>query len=174
MRRTVSGLLAWFVVFGLGVGGWQVLAPRSFYEDFPGFGRHWVSVDGPYNEHLLRDVGQGNTAIGVVALVALSTGGVWLARATGLAAVVAYLPHQLYHQLTLHLLETTSDEVLQTATLSLVSVAAVLLTALAFRLPAGERPPRGLHQGRGPRPEPLSVPSRAGDKGAPHQGSERP
>jgi hypothetical protein len=174
VRRTVSGLLAWFVVFGLGVGGWQLLAPRSFYEDFPGLGRHWVSVDGPYNEHLLRDVGQGNVALGVVALVALSTGGVWLARATGLAAVVAYLPHQLYHQLTLHLLETTSDEVLQTATLSLVSVAAVLLTALAFRLPAGERPPRGLHQGRGPRPEPLSVPSRAGDEGAPHQGSERP
>ena len=71
------------------------------------------------------------------------------------------------------LLETT-HEVRPTATLSLVSVAAVLLTALAFRLPAGERPPRGLHQGRGPRPEPLSVPSRAGNEGAPHQGSERP
>jgi hypothetical protein len=139
VRRAVSGLLGWFVVFGLGVGGWQMLAPASFYEDFPGLGRHWVSVDGPYNEHLLRDVGQGNLAIGIVALVALLTGGVWLARATGLAAVAAYLPHQLYHQRTLHLLETTSDEVLQTLTLSLVSVAAVLLTVLAFRLPAAER-----------------------------------
>ena len=136
MRRAVSGLLGWFAFFGLGVGGWQALAPVSFYEDFPGLGRHWVSVDGPYNEHLLRDVGQGNLAIGVVALVALLTGGVWLARATGLAAVVAYLPHQLYHQRTLHLLHTTSDEVLQTVTLTLVSVAAVLLTAMAFRLPA--------------------------------------
>ena len=171
MRRTVNGLLAWFVLFGLGVGGWQVLAPRSFYEDFPGFGRSWVSVDGPYDEHLLRDVGQGNTALGVVALVALSTGGVWLARTTGLAAVVAYLPHQLHHQLTLHLLETTSDEVLQTATLSLVSVAAVLLTVFAFRLPAGERLPTGLPQGRGRRPEPLSEPGREGDDGARHHGS---
>jgi hypothetical protein len=139
VRRAVTGLLGWFVVFGLGVGGWQMLAPASFYEDFPGLGRHWVSVDGPYNEHLLRDVGQGNLAIGIVALVALLTGGVWLARATGLAAVAAYLPHQLYHQRTLHLLETTSDEVLQTLTLSLVSVAAVLLTVLAFRLPTAER-----------------------------------
>ncbi|MGY1644111.1 hypothetical protein ACI782_23630 [Geodermatophilus sp. SYSU D00703] len=143
MRRTVRGLLAFFVVFGLVVGGWQTLAPASFYRDFPGFGRHWVSVDGPYNEHLLRDVGQGNLAVGVVALVALLTGGVWLARATGLAAVVAYLPHQLYHQLTLHLLETPSDEVLQTLTLTLVSVAAVVLTVCAFRLPAGLSSPDG-------------------------------
>ena len=142
MRRAVSGLLGWFVLFGLGVGGWQALAPASFYEDFPGAGRHWVSVDGPYNEHLLRDVGQGDLALGVMALVVLLTGGVWLARATGLAALVASLPHQLYHQLTLHKLETTADEVLQTLTLSLVSVAAVLLTVLAFRLPAdgGARP----------------------------------
>ena len=145
MRRAVSGLLGWFVLFGLGVGGWQALAPASFYQDFPGSGRHWVSVDGPYNEHLLRDVGQGNVALGVVALVALLTGGVWLARATGLAALVASVPHQLYHQLTLHLLETTGDRVLQTVTLSLVSVAAVLLTVLAFRLPAdgGARPAPG-------------------------------
>jgi hypothetical protein len=145
VRRAVSVLLGWFVLFGLVVGGWQALAPASFYEDFPGAGRHWVSVDGPYNEHLLRDVGQGNLALGVMALVALLTGGVWLARATGLAALVASLPHQLYHQLTLHLLETTTDEVLQTVTLSLVSVAAVLLTVLAFRLPAdgGARPAAG-------------------------------
>jgi hypothetical protein len=149
VRHAVRGLLGWFAVFGLGIGGWQTLAPAAFYEDFPGLGRHWVSVDGPYNEHLLRDVGQGNLAIGVVALVALLTGGVWLARATGLAAVAAYLPHQLYHQRTLHLLETTSDEVLQTATLSLVSVAAVFLTAFAFRLPVGGRP-RPASGGTGP------------------------
>ncbi len=152
MRRAVSGLLGWFVLFGLGVGGWQALAPASFYADFPGSGRHWVSVDGPYNEHLLRDVGQGNLALGVTALVALLTGGVWLARATGLAALVASLPHQLYHQLTLHLLETPGDQVLQTVALSLVSVAAVLLTVLAFRLPAdaGARPARATAGSRDP------------------------
>ncbi|WP_222263259.1 hypothetical protein [Modestobacter marinus] len=137
MHRTVTVLLGWFTFFGLGVGIWQMAAPESFYRDFPGWGRHWVSVDGPYNEHLLRDVGQGNLAIGVVALVALLTGGVWLARATGLAALAAYLPHQAYHQGNLHVLETATDQVLQTVTLSLVSVAAVLLAVLAFRLPTG-------------------------------------
>ena len=73
MRRAVTGLLGWFAVLGLGVGGGQAPAPASFHEDFPGPGRHWGSVDGPYDEHLLRDVGPGNLAIGVVALVALLT-----------------------------------------------------------------------------------------------------
>lgn len=42
---------------GLSVGVWATLFPRSFYDSFPGFHRIWVGVDGPYNEHLARDVG---------------------------------------------------------------------------------------------------------------------
>ena len=136
MRLAVRLLLAWFAFFGLAIGSWQQLAPQSFYNDFPGFGHHWVRPDGPYNEHLLRDVGQGNMAIGTVALVALLTGGVWLARATGLAALVANAPHQLYHQTHLDLLPTTTDRVWQTGTLTAVTVAAVALAVLAFRLPS--------------------------------------
>jgi hypothetical protein len=135
MRLTVKLLLAWFAFLGLTVGGWQLLAPASFYADFPGLGHRWVSPDGPYNEHLLRDVGQGNLALAVVALVALLTGGIWLARATGLAAVAANLPHQLYHQTHLNILPTGTDQLLQTVTLGTVSLAAILLTVLAFRLP---------------------------------------
>src|ERR687886_1301181 len=108
MRIAVRALLAWFAVLGLVVGGWQAFAPRSFYRDFPGLGHRWVSPDGPYNEHLLRDVGQGNVALGVVALVALLSGGVWLARATGLAAMVANLPHQVYHQAHLKILPSST------------------------------------------------------------------
>jgi hypothetical protein len=139
MRLTVKLLLAWFAFFGLVAGVWQQFAPESFYADFPGFGRHWVSVDGPYNEHLLRDVGQGNLAFGTVALVALLTGGVWTARATGLAAVVANVPHHIYHQINVHVLPTNADQVLQTLTLTAVSVAAIALAGAAFRLPAGLR-----------------------------------
>ena len=134
MRLAVKLLLAWFAFFGLAAGAWQQFAPRSFYDDFPGWGRHWVSPDGPYNEHLLRDVGQGNLAFGTVALVALLTGSVWLARATGLAAVVANVPHQIYHQRNLQVLSATSDQVLQTVTLTAVTVAAIALALLAFGL----------------------------------------
>ena len=146
MRLAITLLLAWFAFFGLVAGGWQQFAPESFYADFPGLGHHWVSPDGPYNEHLLRDVGQGNLAFGTVALVALLTGGIWLARATGLAAVVAGVPHQIYHQHNVHVLPTTTDEVLQTVTLSAVTASAIALAVLAF-------PARPQQPGRAAQPE---------------------
>lgn len=135
MRLAVKLLLGWFVIFGLVIGLWQAVFPASFYADFPGLGHHWVSPDGPYNEHLMRDVGLGGLAVGAVALVALLTGVVWVARATGVAAVVVNLPHQLYHQVHVSVLPTTTDQVLQTATLTLTSLAAIALAVLAFRLP---------------------------------------
>jgi hypothetical protein len=34
------------------IGIWGLLAPHSFFNDFPGAGHHWVSALGPYNEHM--------------------------------------------------------------------------------------------------------------------------
>jgi hypothetical protein len=136
MRLAVKLLLGWFVLFGLAVGLWQAVFPASFYADFPGMGHHWVSPDGPYNEHLLRDVGLGNLAIGAVAIVALRTGVVWVARAVGLTVVVVNLPHQLYHQAHVSVLPTLTDQVLQSVSLAAVSLAALVLAVLSFRLPA--------------------------------------
>jgi hypothetical protein len=48
------------------VGMWTLLVPHSFYDDFPLLGRDWVSTLGPYNEHLVRDVGALNLALGVL------------------------------------------------------------------------------------------------------------
>jgi hypothetical protein len=79
-----------------------------------------------------------------VALVALLTGGLWLARATGLAAVVANVPHQIYHQTTVDILPTTTDQVLQSLALAAVAVAAITLTVPAFSIRPDrfERPPQ--------------------------------
>ena len=141
MRLAVKVLLGWFVLFGLVIGLWQAAFPASFYADFPGMGHHWVSPDGPYNEHLLRDVGLGNLAVGTVALVALLTGVVWVARAVGLAVVVMDLPHQLYHQAHVSVLATTTDQVLQSISLAAVSLAAVALVVLTSRLPVAPTAP---------------------------------
>jgi len=79
------------------VGVWAQAFPRSFYDDFPGMGRVWVAVDGPFNEHLVRDVGGLNLALAFVAILALLTGSVAVARAAGGAALIFGVPHLLYH-----------------------------------------------------------------------------
>lgn len=53
------------------VGPWAAFGPRSFYDAFPGLHRVWVGVDGPFNEHLVRDVGGLYLALAVAGLVAL-------------------------------------------------------------------------------------------------------
>ncbi len=53
-QRVVAVVLA---ASGLYAGLWAATTPRSFYDSFLGLHRAWVSVDGPFNEHLVRDVG---------------------------------------------------------------------------------------------------------------------
>src|SRR5215210_5301308 len=53
----IRGALAFLSLGELAVGIWALFLPRSFYEDFPSSGREWVSTLGPYDEHLVRDVG---------------------------------------------------------------------------------------------------------------------
>jgi hypothetical protein len=92
--RVLLGILT---VSATTVGAWAAFFPRSFYDDFPGFGRVWVAVDGAYNEHLVRDVGALNLALAVVSVCALVT----LARSTVVASALAWLaygiPHVVYH-----------------------------------------------------------------------------
>jgi hypothetical protein len=94
LARIVLALLA---ISSAVVGFWAGFAPRSFYDKFPGGGHEWVSPDGPYNEHLVRDVGTLNLALTVVTVFAL----VLLARSLVLATAIAWLvygvPHLVYH-----------------------------------------------------------------------------
>lgn len=106
----VRVLLAVLSVTTAVVGAWAQFAPRSFYDDFPGLGRHWVAVDGPYNEHLVRDVGGLNLALTVVLVAALVTLRPTLVRVAAVAYLVFAIPHLVYH---LHHLEglDTVDQV---------------------------------------------------------------
>ena len=78
------------------VGAWQLLAPHSFYSSFPG-GRGWVAGLGPYNEHLMTDVGELTLALAVVMTLA----GIVLERRLVQVALVSYLvqavPHFVFH-----------------------------------------------------------------------------
>jgi hypothetical protein len=85
------------------VGIWGVAAPRSFYDDFPGFGRHWVSPIGPYDQHLVRDYASAELGFALLLLCAA----IWFERRVvliaGAAFLIGTLPHFGYH------LTTTGD-----------------------------------------------------------------
>ena len=96
-RLWIRIALGYLALVSVQIGAWALLAPRSFYDGFPGLGRAWVSVDGPYNEHLVRDVGALNlalTAIFVLAAVSLSRS---LIVGAAIAAMVWGVPHLVYH-----------------------------------------------------------------------------
>ncbi|MFN2559832.1 MAG: hypothetical protein ABR571_00870 [Jatrophihabitans sp.] len=95
--RTERFLLAILCLSAADVGVWALIAPRSFYDSFPGLGRHWIDVTGPYNEHFVRDVGGLYLALlGLSAWAALRPTRD-LARVAGLAWSVFSLPHLAYH-----------------------------------------------------------------------------
>jgi hypothetical protein len=112
------------------VGVWAQGFPQSFYDDFPGMGRVWVAVDGPFNEHLVRDVGGLNLALAFVAVMALVTRSTLLARVTGGAALLYGLPHWVYHATHLGPYDT-GDAVAMLVSLGVVVLAAALLVAPA-------------------------------------------
>ena len=89
--------LGYLALVALQIGVWAQFAPRSFYDDFPGLGRAWVSVDGPYNEHLVRDVGGLYLALGVVIVAAMITLARVVVTTASLAVLASGVPHAVYH-----------------------------------------------------------------------------
>jgi hypothetical protein len=123
MNLTVR-ISLWFLLLSmLLVGSWAQCMPTSFYQNFPGLTWAWVSVDGPYNEHLLRDVGGLNLAIAVVTLLALLEPAPSLLRATALSSLVYQVPPTIYHTTHLSLLPNTLQQSLQLFILSLGIIA---------------------------------------------------
>lgn len=93
------------VLFYLGLinafpGLWALSAPHSFYGSFPGLGHAWVAVYGPYNEHLVRDVGGFFVALSVLCF--LTVFGRVPLSSTAICLLSFNLPHLVYHLIHLH------------------------------------------------------------------------
>ena len=99
LMRGGLGLLS---LSALAVGAWALFLPRSFYEDFPSAGRAWVSALGPYNGHLLADVGAMYLALGVLLALAAVSLGRELVRASLVAWLVFAVPHFVFHAANIH------------------------------------------------------------------------
>ena len=129
-ERTLRILLVIMGVPSILIGVWAGFFPRGFYDDFPGVGRTWVAPDGPFNEHLVRDVGVLNLSLAVVTIAAA----IWLTRplvrATAIAWLVYGVPHLVYHVRHRSPFDT-DDQVSIVASLALAPILAIALLVLS-------------------------------------------
>lgn len=109
-------------------GLWAQLAPRSFYDDFPG-GMSWIAREGTYNEHLVRDIGGLVNGLAVVAVVAAWTLGRSVLVATAVGWLVYSVPHLGFH--VTHPLGDTSMQAINVVVLT-SQIALPLLGLLAI------------------------------------------
>jgi alkylhydroperoxidase family enzyme len=143
-------------VVNMAVGAWAELAPHGWYSTFPGLGHHWVSAVGPYDEHLVRDVGAALLALGLLMLWTALAPRAGLLRPAMVSTLVFAVPHLAYH-VTAWEHMGTGDNIVNVAVLLLVVVVPAALlwttrsggtrlaaagaagTARIAALPAGER-----------------------------------
>jgi hypothetical protein len=117
------------------VGVWAAFFPRAFYDHFPGGGHAWVSVDGPYNQHLVRDVGQLELGLALLFAIAALTASRSLARPVLAVSIVPAALHFAYHASHLDLYRS-SDKVGNLVSLGLLAGLPVVLLAVDVRLAA--------------------------------------
>jgi hypothetical protein len=130
------------------IGLWAVMAPKNWFESFPGFDPRLAAAAPPYNEHLVTDVGAGFLATGIVLLVAA----LWANRAAigmALLAFVAFtVPHVVYHATNPADALTGFEDVLNTVTLA---SGLVLAAVFAWGLRTAGHPAAGADRAHGGR-----------------------
>ncbi len=86
-------------------GVWAAFWPHDFYTFFPhfGLGLRWVATDGPYNEHLIRDVGAFFLSMSVLPLLALLRPQLVAVRAVPFGLLLFNGLHLVYHVSHLHM-----------------------------------------------------------------------
>jgi 4-carboxymuconolactone decarboxylase len=137
-RDAIRGLLLALGIPQAAIGLWALVASRSFYDEFPA-GQGWVSALGPFDEHLVIDVGALFVAIGAVMVLAAA----WMRRPLVLTATVAWLlfalPHTIWHLTDLGPL-STGDAIGNVVTLAW-TVGAPLVVLWLLRQPAATSAP---------------------------------
>jgi hypothetical protein len=130
MRKLHLLALALSAVLGLVVGGWAYFAPQAFYDDFPGVLGSWIDQDGPFNEHLIRDVGAMYLALALASVAGLVWRHALVNRVLGVAWTVFGVLHFAYHVTHLEPL-STSDAIGNVVSLGVSLLLGVLLVVPA-------------------------------------------
>ncbi len=140
----IRAVLAYLAIQVGVVAAYILIAPRSFYDEFPPALGPWVSTLPPYNEHLIRDYGSAGLGLAAVALLAA----IWMERRVVQAACVAIflgtLPHAIYHSTTTEAL-STGDNLLNLSALygqALLPLLVLYLASGSRQAPGEPAPPR--------------------------------
>ncbi len=130
-RSVVRAILGVVGAIQLTDGLYALLAPRSFYDDFP-LGRGWVEALPSYSEHLDRDVGGLFLATAVLLLAAA----IWTDRLLVRVATASFLafsvPHLIYHAFNLEPYDT-ADLIGNVIGLLVLVVPPAVVLAATFR-----------------------------------------
>jgi hypothetical protein len=129
--NTVLRIGMWFMaVVALAVGLVATLAPRAFYDYVP-----WVDLAPPFSEHLMRDYGAMNLALGLVTAVAAITMDRVMVRTSLAAYLVFAVLHLLFH-VTHHEHYTATQAIGETTALTIAVLLPLALLGLAWRVPS--------------------------------------
>lgn len=89
--------LAGTVVLSGVLGIWAYFLPQAFFDHFPVVLGEWVSTDGPFNEHLVRDHGAMYLALGAAGVYGLVRPSLPVYRVLGIVWSVFGVLHFAYH-----------------------------------------------------------------------------
>lgn len=120
-------------VIALVVGIWAHFFAQGFYENFPAVWGKWIHQDGPYNQHLVQDVGAMYLALGFASLCGLVWRSAQTLRVLGVAWTTFGLLHFSYHLA--HLAGMTVTD----AVGNVVGLGLCLLLGSALMLPGQKR-----------------------------------
>ena len=128
----MRALLAALAVSAAYPGLWATVAPRSFFDAFPGAGHHWTSGLPAYSEHLVTDVGAFYVAFALLLGWAAVRPSRELIVPVCSAFALFSLLHLVWHSVHLDGF-STFDAVAQTASLAAVLAASAGAAVIAAR-----------------------------------------
>ena len=135
----MRALLAILAVVNLETGLWALIDPGGWFGAYPGFGRHWVAAQGPFNEHLAVDAGAGFLAVGV----ALAVAAVWMRRPAVVVALIVLLAHAVPH-FAFHVSHPVRSLSVADTLLGVWGIALEALVAVALLIWVRRRSPSGV------------------------------
>lgn len=120
-------------------GLWAIVAPRHWFDTFPGWVPHLVAAHPPFNEHLATDAGAGLLTVGVLAAAAAVLRRRDAVVVAGVGVLTFTGPHALYHVLNPSDLLSASEDASGTVPLVITALAAVAVVVAGIRMGGANR-----------------------------------